>query len=478
MTNRPVFFASLAAAAISLVGCAANRPAPEPVLTAQQRALNAQSFDKVWQTIRDRHWDATLGGVDWDAAKAELRPKAESAQTMSQARASMQELIGRLKQSHFGIIPADAYSDSALSSDTGSGSKPAASGKAGATAAKPAPSAAAASNNAAPVVPADPAEHDGSTGMTIRVVGDDALVTVVRQGSAAYTQGVKPGWIVRSVRGRPVAPTIATIRQAMGDKLLLEATLAQTIQARLAGPVGESVPVEFVDGQNRGVQMAITLGPPQGTAGKFGNLPTIYYTFDANRPAPDIGYIAFSVFLNPAELMPQFNKAIDDYRETKGLIIDLRGNIGGIGAMAMGIGGHFVTEPDQKLGTMITRDTKLNFVLNPRPRPYEGKVAVLIDGLSLSTSEILAGGLQSLKLARVFGTRSGGAALPSTVEILPNGDRFQYAFANYTNFSGESLEGHGVVPDVVVAPARDALLKGQDPVIQAAIDWIRTPAKP
>jgi carboxyl-terminal processing protease len=94
-----------------------------------------------------------------------------------------------------------------------------------------------------------------------------------------------------------------------------------------------------------------------------------------------------------------------------------------------------------------------------------------VDGLSASTSEIFAGGLQDLGRARVFGTPTAGAALPSVIEKLPNGDGFQYAIANYTSEGGKVLEGRGVIPDVVVAPTREALLAGHDPVLEAALSW-------
>src|SRR5262249_33546338 len=109
---------------------------------------------------------------------------------------------------------------------------------------------------------------------------------------------------------------------------------------------------------------------------------------------------------------------------------------------------------------------------------FLGPLAVLVDGCSASTSEIFAGGLQGLKRARVFGTRTAGAALPSLIELLPNGDRFQFAIANYVSVDGKVLEGAGVQPDQEVKPDRKALLSGCDPVVEAARQWIKTQAKP
>jgi carboxyl-terminal processing protease len=121
---------------------------------------------------------------------------------------------------------------------------------------------------------------------------------------------------------------------------------------------------------------------------------------------------------------------------------------------------------------MFLRASSLQFVVFPRPEPFRGPLGVLVDGCSASTSEIFAGGLQDLGRARIFGTRTAGAALPSLFERLPNGDGFQYAVGNYISAGGQPLEGHGVTPDEAVAPSRAALLAGHDPVLDAAVNWI------
>jgi carboxyl-terminal processing protease len=123
---------------------------------------------------------------------------------------------------------------------------------------------------------------------------------------------------------------------------------------------------------------------------------------------------------------------------------------------------------------MVMRDNQLNFVVNPRPEVFRGPVAILMDGTSASTSEIFAGGLKDLGRARIFGTRSAAAALPSIIEKLPNGDGFQYAMANYISQGGKALEGNGVIPDEEVKLTREALLAGRDSVVDAAIKWIHS----
>ncbi|HEY1343038.1 MAG TPA: S41 family peptidase [Bryobacteraceae bacterium] len=171
--------------------------------------------------------------------------------------------------------------------------------------------------------------------------------------------------------------------------------------------------------------------------------------------------------------MNQVEDAVKSCRDCKGFVIDLRGNPGGIGGLAMGVGAWFIDKPGLKLGTMTMRTGTIKFVLFPRTDPFRGPLAVLVDGCSGSTAEIFAGGMKDLKRARVFGTRSAGAALPSIIERLPNGDGFQYAIANYVAEGGQPLEGIGVIPDQEVRLTRHQLLEGQDPVLDAAVEWVQ-----
>ena len=94
------------------LGIAGAIAAPAQVaLTPPQRSANIESFEKVWTTVRDKHWDPKPGGLDWQAAYDELRPKIEAAKNMDEARQVMNNLVGRLKQSHFGIFSGDVYQD-------------------------------------------------------------------------------------------------------------------------------------------------------------------------------------------------------------------------------------------------------------------------------------------------------------------------------------------------------------------------------
>src|SRR5215467_7242303 len=80
-------------------------------LTPAQRTANLESFEKVWTTVRDKHWDPKLNGVDWQKVHDELKPRMEAAKTMDAAREVLNDMVGRLKQTHFGIFPGEVYHD-------------------------------------------------------------------------------------------------------------------------------------------------------------------------------------------------------------------------------------------------------------------------------------------------------------------------------------------------------------------------------
>jgi carboxyl-terminal processing protease len=191
------------------------------------------------------------------------------------------------------------------------------------------------------------------------------------------------------------------------------------------------------------------------------------------RLPQDVGYVRFNMFFDPEGLAKTIEEAIQGCRDCRGFVLDLRGNPGGIGGLAMGVAGWFTDQSGLQLGTEYLRGLTIKFVIFPRPEPFRGPLAVLMDGCSASTSEILAGGLKDIHRARLFGTRTAAAALPSVIERLPNGDGFQYAIANYISQGGKPLEGIGAIPDEEVTLTRRQLLEGKDPALDAAVEWIQ-----
>ena len=408
-------------------------------LSPDQRRLNLDSFEYVWKTVRDKHWDPKLGGVDWQAVHDELLPRIRSAQTMEAARQIIASMLDRLHQTHFGVIPADAYETIG-----------------------------------------DPDEKDevrsdrGQTGIDLRILSGRAIVTSFAPDSSAGQAGVRTGWEIVRIGKTAAAPLISRLSAVSTHSRLTDLLTARALRSQLDGPIGSEVAVEFADIHGKQFTRRLERRIESGDLTRFGFLPPMVVSFDSKKLPDGVEYIHFNLFLKPDLVETRFGEAIREWGQCPGVVIDLRGNPGGIGAMAMGIAGFLISQQDRKLGTMYLRTLPIRFVIFPRAEVYAGPVAVLVDGFTASTSEIFAGGMQDLKRARVFGERTAGAALPSHIERLPNGDGFQYAMANYISESGRQLEGNGVTPDVDAPLDREALSEGRDPVLEAALKWLRT----
>ena len=399
-----------------------------------------ETFDAVWSIVRDTHFDKTFNGVDWDAARVEFRPKAAAAATTTELRAVIHAMLGRLGQSHFSVIPGSAGEN-----------EPGAVGAA-------------------------------TPGFDFRIAGRDVLVTRVEPGSDAAAEGIRTGWRLIGIGGRPVAEVLTRVKDAPHDRVrTLEAW--RTLQSRLRGHAGSELTLAFEDAAGATVSRTILRSQQQGQAVTVGNLPTMYVQVShEERQTPagrTAGVIGFNVWM--AAVDRQFQLAVDEYRSASGIVVDLRGNPGGLAAMMMGIAGHFIPEP-KSLGVMKSRDNELKFTVNPRlvnasgerVEVFSGPVAILVDGLSASASECFTGGMQSLRRVRVFGEPTMGAALPSQFDRLPNGDVFIHATADFVTADGTRLEGRGVIPDQPVPLKRADLLAGKDAALEAALAWIDT----
>ncbi len=411
-------------------------------LTPSERQSNIESFETVWKTVLDNHWDPQMGGLDWQAVHDELRPNIEAATTMSQARQIMTSMLDRLHQTHFGVFPGDLYKE--LDTPDSSGGKGSGGGS-----------------------------RSGNPGIDLRVLEGHAVVTSVEPGSPAASRGVKAGWEIVRVNAREMAPVLAGIREQFSTSTLLDIRLTRSVLSRLQGKSGSTVQLDFLDGRDQAVSLNLERTQPRGRIASLGNFPGDYFWAEWRKVRPDVAYVRFNQFMDPETLTKTVEESVKGCRDCSGFVIDVRGNPGGIGGLAMGVAGWFIDQSGLQLGTEYLRGTTLKFVVFPRPQPFRGPLAVLVDGCSASTAEIFAGGLKDVRRARVFGTRTAGAALPSIVTRLPNGDGFQYAIANYVSQGGKPLEGIGVIPDEEVRLTRHQLLEGQDSVLEAALDWIQ-----
>ena len=408
------------------------------VTASAQAPQAAETFDAVWKIVRDHHFDPSFDVAQWDRVRAQLRPRAVAAANPGELRRVLKDMLGRLGLSHFAVIPST------------------------------------------PDSPSDRTDHRGQPGFDVRFIDSQMVVTAVDPDGGAAAAGVKPGWIVRAIGGVPIAGALAEVTQGASERVAQLEAWRITL-SRLRGPAGSVAEVTFVDGAGGAVTKMLRRQSEPGEPVTVGNLPTMYVRVSssvARTPAgAQAGVIGFNVWMTPVN--PPFQQAIDRFRLADGIVIDLRGNPGGLAAMIMGIAGHFLNER-LTLGVMKTKDSELKFVAIPRlvngggerVDPYAGPVAILEDGLTGSASECFAGGMQSLGRARVFGQTSMGQALPALFDKLPNGDVLIHAWGDFVTGTGVRIEGRGVVPDEPVPTTRADLLAGRDRPLEAALAWI------
>ncbi len=472
--------ATLAVAAVALfslvtAGCATAPPAPSPAAppaafpgpppqtlepppfagapttpehTADARtALRRSILDAAWRTVRDKHFDKTLGGLDWNAVRAKYEPLAIAAPSDAAFYRLLNQMIGELGQSHMMITgpgdeDAEATEEMAQPGET-------------------------------PVeAPVPISDAIGDPGLTVRVIEGRPTITRVRAGSAADKAGLLPGFVVTQIGGRPLAAPIDSSRplRPVEERFAIRRAAVR----RLAGPAGTRVTLAYLDDRDRPGKAVLVRDPPRAQPVQLGHLPPLYPEVRAYEVG-QVGVVAFNIFiLQP--VLEDIKRAVARFQahHLRAIVLDLRGNPGGQGAMAIPVASLFVGAP-LTLGTLKFRDFGQTMVARPElgAIPFLGPLAILTDEGTASAAEMLAAGLQESGRAVVVGDATLGAVLPSVVEALPGGAVMQYVVADFKTPKGVLLEGRGVQPDKRVVETRAALRTGRDPVLDAALVAIR-----
>ena len=171
----------------------------------------------------------------------------------------------------------------------------------------------------------------------------------------------------------------------------------------------------------------------------------------------DIGYLRITSFTEQTEegLLKSIKKIQKENKGVKGYVLDLRSNPGGLLSQAVKVADMFL-----KRGEIVsTRGREKKDIRRYRAKNKDhtdGKpIVVLINGGSASASEIVAGALQDHRRAIIVGTQSFGKGSVQT--IIPfkrsNSDNvsgIRLTTARYYTPSGESIQGKGISPDIIV----------------------------
>ena len=185
------------------------------------------------------------------------------------------------------------------------------------------------------------------------------------------------------------------------------------------------------------------------------------------KTLPDnIGYIRITSFLS-ANVADEFLTAMTALQKTKGLIIDLRGNTGGLLPNAVFVadmflnGGNIVSIVDRNgIKSDINAQGKSSLVERP--------IIILVDGATASASEIVSGALKDYDKAVLVGEKTFGKGMVQRIFPMPNQTGMNLTIAKYLTPKGTDINKKGITPDYTVKFTEKDYFTKRDPQLDEA----------
>ena len=170
-------------------------------------------------------------------------------------------------------------------------------------------------------------------------------------------------------------------------------------------------------------------------------IKTVKSSIDKN-----IGYIQIASFISNSP-PNEFLEALENTNNTDGLIIDLRGNTGGLLPNAIFISNLFIQKG--KIVSIVGRNGyHYDIMAQDNNVNIEKPVILLVDGASASASEIFSGAMKDYHRAKLVGTRTYGKGMVQKIISLPNETGINLTIAKYLTPKGNDINKQGIEPDV------------------------------
>lgn len=303
------------------------------------------------------------------------------------------------------------------------------------------------------------------SGVGIEVSAEEGRVIVVTpiEGSPAARAGVRAGDIVLAVDDRPVTAdlleeTIGRMRGAAGTHVRLA-----------VGRAGEDEPLLFTLERGEVHVHSVRAEPLPG----------------------DYGYVRITQFSDgtPDELERALRKLLTGPEPgrtptpaaLRGLVLDLRGNPGGVLEAAVTVADVFLDEGVIVRAEGRTRESRFEMSATRGDAIGGRPLVVLVDEGSASGSEIVAGALRDHGRATLMGERTFGKGSVQTVIPLRDGQALKLTTSRYFTPSGISIHERGLEPDIAIARLegdprvgpRRVVAPMQDPAVLTALQYLR-----
>lgn len=275
------------------------------------------------------------------------------------------------------------------------------------------------------------------TGIGVNILSNAGKIIILNviEGTPASSSGVKSGDIIFSVNKKEVSGM--TVSDVAG---------------LVRGPENSTVELTLLRNDKK-----IT----KTIKRKEIKIKTVKSSIDKN-----IGYIQILSFIG-STTSNEFIEALEKTEKTDGLILDLRGNPGGLLPNAIFIANLFISKG--KIVSIVGRNGfKQDFTAQETNYNIKKPLVVLIDHSSASASEILSGALKDYKKAKLVGTTTYGKGMVQQVIPMPNETGLNLTIAKYLTPNGTDINKKGITPDINIELTFDDLKKNNDTQLDMA----------
>lgn len=180
----------------------------------------------------------------------------------------------------------------------------------------------------------------------------------------------------------------------------------------------------------------------------------------------NIGYIQILSFISNST-PNEFLEALENTDSTEGLIIDIRGNTGGLLPNAIFVTNLFI--PKGKIVSIVGRNNyHYDIMAQDNNVNIEKPVIILVDGASASASEIFSGAMKDYHRAKLLGTKTYGKGMVQKIISMPNETGINLTIAKYLTPKGKDINKQGINPDVILPLKREDIIERKDTQLETA----------
>lgn len=279
-------------------------------------------------------------------------------------------------------------------------------------------------------------------GVNIMSIDGKVLIVSVVEDTPAFKSGIKAGDIILKV-----------------DRADVNGKSVSDVASLIRGEVGTIVNLELLRGKKK------ILKTIDREEIKIKNIKAS--VLDNN-----IGYIQIISFIS-ADMTREFVDALSKTQNCEGLIIDLRGNTGGLMPNAVVIADMFLTQGH--IVSVVDRNKqKSNIDAQSKPYAISKPVVLLIDEATASASEILSGALKDNQKAILVGKKTFGKGMIQRIYPMPNQTGMNLTIAKYLTPKGNDINKKGIKPDYEVDYTEKDFYDNKDPQMDEAKKIIKT----